>query len=39
MSMGMAGLVLRWMDDPSLSRAAILDAMTRVWAGLLGARR
>jgi AcrR family transcriptional regulator len=38
MSMGMAGLVLRSMDDPSLSRAAILDAMTRVWAGLLGAR-
>ena len=39
MSMGMASLVLWWIDDPSASRAAILDAMTRVWAGLLGARR
>ena len=35
MSMGMASLVLWWMDDPGLSRPAIVDAMTRVWAGLL----
>lgn len=35
MRMGMASLVLWWMDDPSISRAAILDAMSRVWAGLL----
>jgi hypothetical protein len=38
MSMGMASLVLWWMDDPGASRAAILDAMTTVWTGLLGAR-
>jgi hypothetical protein len=35
----MASLVLWWMDDPAVSRAAIVDAMTRVWAGLVGARR
>jgi AcrR family transcriptional regulator len=35
MSMGMASLVLWWMDNPGLPRGAILDAMTRVWAGLL----
>jgi AcrR family transcriptional regulator len=39
MSMGMASLVLWWVDDPGVSRAAIIDAMARVWAGLLlGAR-
>jgi AcrR family transcriptional regulator len=38
MSMGMASLVLWWMDNPSVSRAAIVDAMARVWAGLLSAR-
>jgi AcrR family transcriptional regulator len=38
MSMGMASLVLWWMDNPGVSRGAILDAMTRVWAGLLAAR-
>jgi AcrR family transcriptional regulator len=38
MSMGMASLVLWWMDNPSVSRRALIDAMTRVWAGLLGAR-
>ena len=35
MSMGMAALVLWWMDAPSVPREAIVDAMTRVWAGLL----
>jgi AcrR family transcriptional regulator len=35
MSMGMASLVLWWMDNPGASRQAIVDAMTRVWAGLL----
>ena len=38
MSMGMASLVLWWMDNPSVSRRALIDAMTRVWAGLLSAR-
>ena len=33
MSMGMASLVLWWIDNPGSSRAAIVDAMTRVWAG------
>ncbi len=36
MRMGMASLVLWWMDDPGASREAIVDAMTRVWVGLLG---
>jgi AcrR family transcriptional regulator len=35
LSMGMASLVLWWIDDPSVSRDAILDALTRVWHGLL----
>lgn len=35
MSMGMAALVLWWIDNPRASREAILDAMTRAWAGLL----
>jgi len=35
MSMGMAALVLWWMDNPAVPRRAVLDAMTRVWAGLL----
>ena len=35
MSMGMASLVLWWMDNPDASRQAIVDAMTRVWAGLV----
>jgi AcrR family transcriptional regulator len=37
MSMGMASLVLWWMDNPGTSRAALVDAMTRVWTGLLSA--
>lgn len=39
MSMGMAGLVLWWMDDPAVSRSAIVDSMTRVWTGLLAGAR
>lgn len=35
MRMGMASLVLWWMEHPSTPRASILDALTRVWAGLL----
>ena len=35
MSMGMASLVLWWTDEPTVAREAVLDAMTRVWAGLL----
>jgi AcrR family transcriptional regulator len=35
MSMGMASLVLWWMDNPGAPRHALIDAMTRVWAGLL----
>jgi AcrR family transcriptional regulator len=35
MRMGMASLVLWWIENPGVSRGAILDAMTRVWAGLL----
>jgi AcrR family transcriptional regulator len=39
MSMGMASLVLWWMDNPRVSRGAIVDAMTRLWTGLLAERR
>jgi AcrR family transcriptional regulator len=35
LSMGMASLVLMWMDDPALEREAVVDAMVRVWAGVL----
>jgi len=35
MSMGMASLVLWSMENPRASRDALLDAMTRVWVGLL----
>jgi AcrR family transcriptional regulator len=35
MSMGMASLVLWWREQPAVPRAAVLDAMTRVWTGLL----
>jgi AcrR family transcriptional regulator len=36
LTMGMASLVLWWIDDPAASREAILDAIVRVWLGLLG---
>ena len=34
-SMGMAALVLWWIEDTSVSRAAVLDALTTAWAKLL----
>ena len=37
LSMGMASLVLWWIDDPAASREAIVDAIARVWLGLLAA--
>lgn len=37
MSMGMASVVLWWMENPSASRGAVLDAIARVWVGLLAA--
>ena len=37
LSMGMASLVLWWLDDPAADRDAIVDAMTRTWAGVLSA--
>ena len=33
--MGMASLVLLRLDDPALERDAIVDAITRVWSGVL----
>jgi AcrR family transcriptional regulator len=38
LSMGMASLVLWWIDDPAATREAILDAIARVWLGLLSGR-
>lgn len=38
MRMGMASLVLWWMDNPHASRDTVLSAMTRVWTGLLADR-
>jgi AcrR family transcriptional regulator len=35
LSMGMASLVLWWIDDPTPSRDAIVDAIQRVWHGVL----
>jgi AcrR family transcriptional regulator len=35
MSMGMASVVLWWIDNPGASRGAVLDAIARVWGGLL----
>jgi AcrR family transcriptional regulator len=35
MSMGMASLVLWWLENPDTSRGAMIDAMTRAWTGLL----
>ena len=36
LSMGMASLVLMWMDDSGVEREAVVDAMVRVWTGVLG---
>jgi AcrR family transcriptional regulator len=38
MSMGMGSLVLWWIENPRVSRQAVLDAISRVWVGLLTAR-
>jgi AcrR family transcriptional regulator len=35
-SMGMAALVLWWIEDAEVSRAAVLDALATVWARVLG---
>jgi AcrR family transcriptional regulator len=35
MSMGMAALVLWWIEDAAVSRAAVLDALTTAWVRLL----
>jgi AcrR family transcriptional regulator len=35
LSMGMASVVLWWIEDAAASREAIADAITRVWVGLL----
>jgi AcrR family transcriptional regulator len=37
LSMGQASLVLWWMDNPGVPRDAIVDAIVRVWHGVLGA--
>jgi AcrR family transcriptional regulator len=36
MSMGMAALVMWWIEDRTISRAAVLDALTTAWVRLLG---
>jgi AcrR family transcriptional regulator len=38
MSMGMASLVLWWIENPGTSRRAVVDAIARVWLGVLTAR-
>jgi hypothetical protein len=38
MRMGMASLVLWWIDEPDVSREAVVNSMTRVWVGLLAGR-
>ena len=35
MSMGMASLVLWWLENPEVARDAIIGAMTRIWVGIL----
>ena len=35
MSMGMAALVLWWIEDAAVARAAVLDALTTAWVRLL----
>ena len=35
LSMGMASLVLWWVETPAVEREAVLDALTRVWTRLL----
>ncbi len=35
LSMGQAALVLWWIENPELARGAVVDAITRVWVGVL----
>lgn len=35
LSMGQVAVVLWWIDHPTVSRKAIVDAITRVWLGVL----
>jgi AcrR family transcriptional regulator len=35
LSMGMAALVLWWIESPGIPRQAVVDAITRVWVGVL----
>jgi AcrR family transcriptional regulator len=35
LSMGQAAVALWWIDDPTTSRDAVLDAIVRVWHGVL----
>ena len=35
LSMGMASLVLWWMDDPGVERGTVVDTIVRVWTGVL----
>jgi hypothetical protein len=35
LSMGMAALVLWWVEDAAVSRGAVLDALTTAWVRLL----
>jgi AcrR family transcriptional regulator len=35
LSMGMAALVLWWIESPGTPRPAVVDAITRVWVGVL----
>jgi AcrR family transcriptional regulator len=37
LSMGMASLVLWWIETPDVEREAVLDAIARVWTGVLAA--
>src|SRR5215218_1781509 len=38
LSMGMASLVLWWIETPGVEREAVLDAIVRVWTGVLPPR-
>jgi len=35
LSMGQAALVLWWIENPNLARGPVVDAITRVWLGVL----
>jgi AcrR family transcriptional regulator len=39
MSMGMGSLVLWWLENPGVPRRTIIDAMARVWLGLVSGGR